>query len=439
MLEFLSQQTYYDMSGKPHPMLDPQEFRFLSIRKGTLDPQERLEMESHVTHSFHFLSKIPWTPLMRGIPEIAYGHHEKLDGTGYPRGLTGDEIPIQARMMTISDIYDALTAQDRPYKRAVPVTTALDILDERGTEGQARPRPARRVRRQARLRRDGATMRIKFWGTRGTRPTPGRKTLRYGGNTTCLEVRDKDNNLIIIDSGSGIAELGSGLNQSEPLQAHLLITHTHLDHIQGFPFFLPAFVPGTHLTIVGPAGSAKSLQAAFADQMDPAYFPVRLDHMPAEMEFIERNPGETFEVGGLRITPHLLMHPIPTFGYRIDEGDTRFAFATDNEIALFANNENGTLKDLANWCQDADLLVHDAQYSTEEYKTHAGFGHSTYEEALALAEQAGAKQLAFFHHDPVHSDTDIDGLIEEALGNHRAAGGANVDAFPAAEDQEIAL
>ena len=282
-------------------------------------------------------------------------------------------------------------------------------------------------------------MRIKFWGTRGTRPTPGRRTLRYGGNTTCVEVRDAENNLLIIDSGSGIAELGNGSSSTDPLQAHLLITHTHLDHIQGFPFFLPAFVPGTHLTIVGPAGSAKSLQAAFADQMDPAYFPVRLSHMPAEMEFIERNPGETFEVGALRITPHLLMHPIPTFGYRIDEGSSRFCFATDNEIAMFANQENGTLKDMANWCRDADLLVHDAQYSTEEYKTHAGFGHSTYEEALSLAEQAGAKELAFFHHDPVHSDTDIDGLIEEALGNHQQSGGADVNAFPAAEEQEVAL
>ena len=136
MLEFLSQQTYYDMAGNSHPMLDPQEFRFLSIRKGTLDPQERLEMESHVTHSFHFLSKIPWTPLMRGIPEIAYGHHEKLDGTGYPRGLTGDEIPIQARMMTISDIYDALTAQDRPYKRAVPAFKAIDILKSEAGDGK---------------------------------------------------------------------------------------------------------------------------------------------------------------------------------------------------------------------------------------------------------------------------------------------------------------
>ena len=136
MLEFLSEQTYYDMAGRAHPMLDPQEFRFLSIRKGTLDPQERLEMESHVTHSFHFLSKIPWTPLMRGVPEIAYGHHEKLDGTGYPRGLSGDAIPIQARMMTISDIYDALTAQDRPYTRAVPVEKALDILKNEAGEGK---------------------------------------------------------------------------------------------------------------------------------------------------------------------------------------------------------------------------------------------------------------------------------------------------------------
>lgn len=135
-IEFLSQQTYVDISGHAHPMLEPQEFRFLSIRKGTLDPQERLEMESHVTHSFHFLTKIPWTPVMKGIPDIAYGHHEKLDGSGYPRGLTGDQIPLQSRMMTISDIYDALTAQDRPYKRAVSPTTALDILHEEAKQGK---------------------------------------------------------------------------------------------------------------------------------------------------------------------------------------------------------------------------------------------------------------------------------------------------------------
>ena len=136
MLEFLARQTYYDMSGNPHPMLEPQEFRFLSIRKGTLDPEERLEMESHVTHSFHFLTKIPWTPVMKAIPEIAYGHHEKLDGSGYPRGLKADQIPLQARMMTISDIYDALTAQDRPYKKAVSTSTALDILHDEASQGK---------------------------------------------------------------------------------------------------------------------------------------------------------------------------------------------------------------------------------------------------------------------------------------------------------------
>jgi HD-GYP domain-containing protein (c-di-GMP phosphodiesterase class II) len=136
VLQEAAQQTYHDLSGNPHPMLDPQEFRFLSIRKGTLDPQERLEMESHVTHSFHFLNKIPWTPVMRGIPEIAYGHHEKLDGSGYPRGLSGEQIPLQARMMTIADIYDALTAQDRPYKRAVSTGVALDILHSEADEGK---------------------------------------------------------------------------------------------------------------------------------------------------------------------------------------------------------------------------------------------------------------------------------------------------------------
>src|SRR5437867_5440141 len=135
-IQFLASQTYEDIAGNLHPMLEPQEFRFLSIRKGTLDPQERLEMESHVTHSFHFLAKIPWTPVMRGIPEIAYGHHEKLDGSGYPRGLTGEQIPLQARMMTISDIYDALTAQDRPYKRAVSNAVALDILHDEAGQGK---------------------------------------------------------------------------------------------------------------------------------------------------------------------------------------------------------------------------------------------------------------------------------------------------------------
>jgi len=146
-----------------------------------------------------------------------------------------------------------------------------------------------------------------------------------------------------------------------------------------------------------------------------------------------------FEVGGLRITPLLLMHPIPTFGYRLEEGSTSFVMATDNELALFAAEKNGSMNELVEWTRDADLLVHDAQYSREEYKTHAGYGHSTFEEALSLAERAIVQQLAFFHHDPQHSDSDIDALIEEALGNHRQAGGSELITFPAAEDQEVQL
>src|SRR3989442_15554700 len=142
-------------------------------------------------------------------------------------------------------------------------------------------------------------MRVKFWGTRGTRPTPGRRTLRYGGNTTCIEVRDKESNLLIIDSGSGIAELGNAFSPTEPLQAHLLITHTHLDHIQGFPFFLPAFVPGPHLTIVGPAGLVELHRAPIPGPTVQAYVSVRPAHMAGGRDAIPGDTSGTVRVAGL--------------------------------------------------------------------------------------------------------------------------------------------
>jgi phosphoribosyl 1,2-cyclic phosphodiesterase len=290
-------------------------------------------------------------------------------------------------------------------------------------------------------------MMIRFWGTRGTRPTPGRRTLRYGGNTTCLELRSRAGDLVIIDSGSGIAELGVALANGSALNAPILITHTHWDHIQGFPFFGPAFQTGTRIQIVGPKGSIKSLQAAFEDQMDPAYFPTRLDQVPAQLEFVERSAGETFEAGGMAITPHQLNHPIVTFGYRIEEDGRRLVFATDNELG-FELAESGTgaagaaITDRAaivEWCRGADLLVHDAQYSAEEYQSKVGWGHSSMEDVLMLSEEAGVQQVAFFHHDPGHSDDDIDALVEVALGNHRRRRGTDVTAFPAAEETQITL
>jgi phosphoribosyl 1,2-cyclic phosphodiesterase len=286
---------------------------------------------------------------------------------------------------------------------------------------------------------------IRFWGTRGTRPTPGRRTLRYGGNTTCLELRSRAGDLVIIDSGSGIAELGGALANGAALDAPILITHTHWDHIQGFPFFGPAFQTGTKIQIVGPKGSIKSLQAAFEDQMDPAYFPTRLDQVPAELEFVERSAGETFEAGGMAITPYQLNHPILTFGYRIEEDGRRLVFATDNELG-FELAESGTgsagaaVTDRAaivEWCRGADLLVHDAQYSAEEYQSKVGWGHSSMEDVLTLSEEAEVRQVAFFHHDPGHSDDDIDALVEAALGNHRRRRGTDIAAFPAAEETQI--
>jgi phosphoribosyl 1,2-cyclic phosphodiesterase len=278
-------------------------------------------------------------------------------------------------------------------------------------------------------------VKVRFWGTRGTRPAPGRRTLRYGGNTTCVEVRDSKGQLVIIDSGTGIVELGATLAKDGPLELHLLITHTHWDHIQGFPFFAPAFMEGARLTVIGPAGSIKSLKNAFGDMMEPAYWPVGLDQMAASIDFVEVNSKDTFSVGALKVTPHEMRHPIMTLGYRLEEAGSSFVFATDNEI----KSGNGSVPGLAEWCHGANLLAHDAQYSEDEYPSHQGWGHSTFADALALAETAAVGQLAFVHHDPQHSDGEIDLLVEQALTNHERAGRDQVVAFPAAEEQTIEL
>jgi phosphoribosyl 1,2-cyclic phosphodiesterase len=298
-------------------------------------------------------------------------------------------------------------------------------------------------------------VRVKFWGTRGTRPTPGRKTLRYGGNTACIEVRTDDNQLIILDSGSGICELGNEL--SGPVNAYLLISHTHWDHIQGFPFFGPNFVRGSRLIVIGPKGSMKSLQSAFADQMDPVYFPLTMDQMPVELEFREIAAGDSFEAGGVKVTTHTMHHPIATFGYRLEDDGKVFVFATDQEPytdpgeldrkVLKMKAENRPAEEIEalwpnryiDWCRNADLLVHDAQYSAHEYSHHRGWGHSSFDYALLVARQAAARQLAFFHHDPMHSDHEVEAMVEDALGSEAHRLHRGLIAFPAAEGQELVL
>src|SRR5207237_3252997 len=206
-----------------------------------------------------------------------------------------------------------------------------------GRRGQARRSPTRALHRPEGLRRGARPparpgplpgrrsapaqlaaaggVRIKFWGTRGTRPTPGGSTLHYGGNTPCVEVRTESGALIILDSGSGIAEFGNTLDG--PIDAHLLISHTHWDHIQGFPFFAPNFRHGSTLKVIGPQASMKSLQGAFADQMDPAYFPVNLYEMPVELEFVEMAPDDVFMAVGVKIVADDVNHPIVVYCYRL--------------------------------------------------------------------------------------------------------------------------
>ncbi|MGH7863242.1 MAG: MBL fold metallo-hydrolase [Candidatus Dormibacteraceae bacterium] len=277
-------------------------------------------------------------------------------------------------------------------------------------------------------------MKIRFWGTRGTRPTPGPKTLRYGGNTSCVEVRAQGGGLVIMDSGTGIAELGSLLLAEGVTEVTILVTHTHWDHIQGFPFFAPAFEAEAKITIVGPRGSVRPLEAAFVDQMDAPYFPLRLEQLAAELHFVEVDSQQTFEVAGMMVTPHPLHHPITTYGYRLDYADRTFVFATDNEVEPGADHS-----DLTRWCAGADLLVHDAQYGSEEYRDHVGWGHSSFEAALEVASAAGAARLGFFHHDPQHSDADVETLMESALRVCPKKGARCGAAFLAAEAQEIEI
>jgi phosphoribosyl 1,2-cyclic phosphodiesterase len=236
--------------------------------------------------------------------------------------------------------------------------------------------------------------------------------------------------VLVIDSGSGIAELGSAIGRGSAFDAHLLVTHTHWDHIQGFPFFAPNFVHGSRLTVVGPTGSSQSLQEAFTDQMRPSYFPMTLGEMPGAVEFIECTTDVEFEICGMTVTPKSLDHPIATFGYRIEEEGRSFVFCTDNEIRA------APPESLIEWCSGADLLVHDAQYSRDEYATRVGWGHSTFDAALELAQRAGVKRLAFFHHDPDHSDADIDRFVQDAIAR---VGAGSLVAFAAAECQEIEL
>lgn len=257
-------------------------------------------------------------------------------------------------------------------------------------------------------------MRVTLWGTRGSVARAGMHTVRYGGDTSVVEVEGADGTRLILDGGSGMMRVTPGLGAFCE-RIDVLLTHLHMDHIQGLGFFYPLRDPEVETHIWGPVSTTMDLGERLARYLSPPLFPVRLRDLQA-LHLHDVGPG-SFEVGPFTVTADLICHPGPTLGYRIEEDGAVMAYLPDHEPALghpeFPAHPEWTSGFAL--MKDADLLVHDAQYTEEEYAARVGWGHSTLRQAVDLATQAGAKTLVTFHHDPEHSDEMLDEQLEEAL------------------------
>ena len=253
-------------------------------------------------------------------------------------------------------------------------------------------------------------MEVKLWGTRGSHAGPGPGTVRYGGHTACVEVRGGDGTVLVLDAGTGAKPLGGALVASSG-RVDVLLTHLHLDHIQGLGFFAPLLTAGREVHIWGPSSASHDLRARLTRYLSPPLFPVRLRDLPCDLTIHDVTDSD-FTIGPFEVRSMLVVHPDPTVGYRISEGGVAMAYLSDHEPALgvrrFPEGPRWTSGfDLA---AGVDLLIHDAQYTDEEYATRAGWGHSTFSQAVAFARLAGAAHLVTFHHDPAHSDEMLDGI-----------------------------
>jgi CheY-like chemotaxis protein/phosphoribosyl 1,2-cyclic phosphodiesterase len=294
-------------------------------------------------------------------------------------------------------------------------------------------------------------MRARFWGTRGSIAVPGPDTVRFGGNTSCVEVTTSGGGCFMFDCGTGARALGAKLvaHAPPPISATILLSHTHWDHIQGFPFFAPLFVPGSRITVCGPPGSGRSLRDVLSGQMEFTYFPVEISQLPATITFQELEEG-TYEIGGARIVAQYLHHPAMTLGYRVEADGAAVVYACDHEpFSEMLWHDNPALSRAesivhegdrrhARFMAGAGLVIHDAQYTPEEFPSKKNWGHSTYEYAVGLAAAAGVRQLVLTHHDPTHDDACVAEIEGRARG-YVADLGSEVQVCCAAEGLELTV
>jgi phosphoribosyl 1,2-cyclic phosphodiesterase len=292
---------------------------------------------------------------------------------------------------------------------------------------------------------------VKFWGVRGSIPTPGPSTSRYGGNTPCIELNYGDDNFFILDAGSGIRELGQHLlKQGKPVKSHIFISHMHWDHIQGIPFFVPAYIPGNQFVFHGAQEADLSLEDILADQMNPVNFPVQITEMSSKFAFEPMYEGD-YKFEGIKVEAMYLNHPGYALGYKFHIKDKTVVYISDNEpypvhpeVTQDTDNldkilfvEDGNQR-LINFAKDVDLFIHDAQYTPEEYKTKVQWGHSPYDYTVKVALGAKVKTLVLFHHDPIHDDAFIDSIVEASKKISWQAG-SNMQIMAAQEGMEISL
>jgi phosphoribosyl 1,2-cyclic phosphodiesterase len=261
-------------------------------------------------------------------------------------------------------------------------------------------------------------MRVTLWGTRGSLASPGPETARYGGNTTCVEVRANDGTLLVLDAGTGIRRLGDAV-VDEIERVDLLLTHLHMDHIQGLGFFEPLFRPAIDVHIWGPSSTTQDLRARLSRYLSPPLFPVRLRDLPRHPTLHDVVALGSFRIGPFAIDAELLCHPGPTVGYRIEADGASIAFLPDHEPALGLTNFPGDLDYLPGLglAKGVDLLIHDAMFTAEEYPRYVGWGHSSLPQAMAFAEAAGVRKFMMFHHDPSHDDDELDRMYDEATSS----------------------